>query len=60
MLLSMRLRRWLFAVLVLPLVGRVLTRVGLRVEATRPRAGRTLTGVGEILGASQRQRRLPR
>jgi len=39
MFLSMRLRRWLFAVLVLPLVGRVLTRVGSRVEAT-PAAGR--------------------
>jgi len=60
MLLSMRLRRWLFGVLVLPLVGRVLTRVGLRVGATRPRAGRTLTGVGEILGAGQRQRRSPK
>ncbi len=56
----MRLRRWLFGVLVLPLLGRVLTRVGLRVQATRPRAGRTLTGIGEILGAGQRQRRSPK
>jgi len=60
MFLSMRLRRWLFGVLVLPLLGRVLTRVGLRVQATRPRAGRTLTGIGEILGAGQRQRRSPK
>jgi len=60
MFLSMRLRRWLFGVLVLPLIGRVLTRVGSRVGATRPRAGRTLTGIGEILGAGQRQRRSPR
>jgi len=60
MLLFMRLRRWLFAVWVLPLVGRVLTRVGLRVQATRPRAGRTLTGIGQTLGAGRRQRRSPR
>jgi hypothetical protein len=60
MLLSMRLRRWLFAVLVLPLIGRVLTRIGSRVESTRPQAGRTLTGIGQTLGAGQRQRRSPR
>ena len=59
-LLSVRLRQWLFAVLVLPLLGRVLTRVGSRVQTTRPGAGRTLTGIGQALRAGRRQRRSPR
>jgi hypothetical protein len=46
-LLSTRLRTWLFLVLVLPLLGRVLEAVGVRVGQTRPRAGDALTDAGQ-------------
>ena len=47
LLLSTRLRTWLFVALVLPLFGRVLEAVGIRVGQTRPRAGVALTGAGQ-------------
>ena len=47
LLLSTRLRTWLFVALVLPLFGRVLEAVGLRVGQSRPRAGGALTNAGQ-------------
>ena len=47
--LSARLRSWLLFALVLPLVGRVLTAVGVRVGSRRPGVGRALTGTGDRL-----------
>ena len=46
-LLSTRLRTWLFLVHVLPLFGRVLEAVGVRVGQSRPRAGGALTNAGQ-------------
>jgi len=54
--LSSRFRRWLLLVLVLPLVGRVLEAVGLRVAPDRPRAGRALTSTGQRLQRGRRRR----
>ena len=48
-LVSTRLRRWLFAVLVVPLVGRLLESAGGRMSPSRPRAGQALTGAGRTL-----------
>ena len=47
LLLSTRLRTWLFVALVLPLLGRVLEAVGVRVGQNRPRAGDALAGAGQ-------------
>jgi hypothetical protein len=54
-LLSGRLRRWLLLVLVLPLAGRLLEAVGLRIAPRRPRAGRALTGTGQRLRRGRRR-----
>lgn len=56
-LLSGRFRRWLFLVLVMPLLGRVLEAVGVRVGATKPRAGETMTGLGQRMQNRGRRRR---
>ena len=48
--LSSRIRTWLLFALVLPVVGRVLTALGVRVGEKRPRAGRALTTTGERMG----------
>ena len=56
-LISTRLRRWLLVALVLPLVGRVLERIGMRVGASRPRAGRALVSTGSTLRRGRRGRR---
>jgi hypothetical protein len=55
--LSGRLRRWLFLVLVLPLFGRVLEAVGLRVGARKPRAGDAMTQIGQRMQNRGRRRR---
>ena len=44
--LSARLRRWLLFALVLPLGGRLLEGVGVRVGARNPRAGEALRRAG--------------
>ena len=43
---SRRLRTWALFTVLLPLAGRVLEAVGLRVSARNPRAGRALTTAG--------------
>ena len=53
--LSTRLRRWLFAVLVLPLAGRLLEKLGVRLTPRRPRVGTALTGVGQTLRPKRRR-----
>ena len=47
--LSSRIRTWLLFALVLPVVGRILTAVGVRVGDRRPGVGRALTGTGDRL-----------
>ena len=47
--LSSRVRTWLLFALVLPIVGRILTAVGIRVGDRRPGVGRALTGTGNRL-----------
>ncbi|MCW2616714.1 MAG: hypothetical protein JWN08_3708 [Frankiales bacterium] len=44
--LSSRVRTWVLFAVLLPVVGRVLEAVGLRVGAKNPRAGRALTSAG--------------
>ena len=51
--LSARLRRWVLLVVVLPLVGRVLESVGVRVGSRSPRAGRLLSSTGGHLRGPQ-------
>lgn len=55
--LSSRIRRWLFAVLILPLLGRGLERMGGKVGRGRPRAGRALTQTGQVLQAGRSRSR---
>ena len=47
--LSSRIRTWLLFALVLPVVGRILTAVGVRVGERRPGVGRALPGTGDRL-----------
>ena len=47
--LSSRIRTWLLFALVLPVVGRLLRALGLRVGEKRPKAGRALTSTGDRL-----------
>ena len=47
--LSSRIRTWLLFALVLPLVGRVLSALGVRVGERRPGVGRALTSTGDRL-----------
>ena len=49
-LLSSRIRSWVLFALVLPLVGRLLSALGVRIAERRPRAGQALTTTGERLG----------
>ena len=56
-LLSARFRTWILLVLVLPLLGRVLEAIGLRVAPKRPRAGNVLTGAGQRMQHRGRRRR---
>jgi hypothetical protein len=56
-LLSGRFRSWLFLVLVLPLFGKVLEALGMRVGATKPRAGDAMTGLGQRMQNRGRRRR---
>ena len=44
--LSARLRRWFLLVFVMPLVGRVLEAVGVRLGSRSPRLGRALSSTG--------------
>ena len=44
--LSSRVRTWVLFAVLLPIVGRVLETVGLRVGARNPSAGRALTKAG--------------
>ncbi|MCW2726843.1 MAG: hypothetical protein JWN35_3764 [Frankiales bacterium] len=52
--LSGRFRRWLLLVLVVPLVGRLLEAIGVRIAPRRPGAGRTLTRTGRRLRRGRR------
>ncbi len=52
--LSARLRRWVLLVVVLPLVGRVLEAVGVRLPG---RAGRVVGRGGSVLRGPQTRRR---
>ena len=60
--LSARLRSWVLFALVLPLVGRVLEAVGVRVAPRSPRAGNALTSAGGYarMGRGRRGRRARR
>ena len=51
--LSARVRRWFLLVVVLPIVGRVLQAVGVRVAARSPRAGGALGTLGGHLRGPQ-------
>lgn len=51
---SARLRRWLLLALVLPVVGRLLEVLGVRITGRSPRAGAALTRAG---GYARRPRR---
>ena len=59
--LSSRVRTWVLFAVLLPTVGRVLERIGLRVGAKNPRAGNALTTAGGLArrptGRSRRRRR---
>jgi hypothetical protein len=55
--LSGRLRRWVLVALVLPVLGRVLLALGVRVEQRNPRTGRALTKAGSLAGSRSRRRR---
>ncbi len=55
--LSARLRRWLLLVLVLPVAGRLLETVGVRVGARSPRAGQALTRAASYARTPTRRRR---
>ena len=46
--LSRRLRTWLVLSLVLPVVGRLLRAVGVRVSGRNPRVGQALVGAGDV------------
>ena len=48
--LSSRVRTWVLFALVLPIVGKVLSAVGVRVGEKRPKAGKALTSTGDRLG----------
>jgi len=52
--LSRRLRSWVLVALVLPVVGKALRGLGVRLEQRNPRAGRAVGKAGEI--ASRRGR----
>ena len=59
-LLSTRLRRWLFFVVGLPLIARLLHRIADTVESRRgpsSRAVSLLRGSGDLVGTSRRRRR---
>ncbi len=47
--LSARLRRWILLAFVLPLVGRVLEALGVRIGGRSPRAGSALRSAGGSL-----------
>jgi hypothetical protein len=55
--LSARLRSWLLFALVLPLVGRLLQAVGVRVAPRNARAGQLLTQAGGLAQGGRRRRR---
>lgn len=57
---SRRLRQWVLLALILPLAGRLLEAVGVRVGGRNPRAGRALRGTAGYLrpqGQGRRRRR---
>lgn len=59
--LSARLRRWFLLVVVLPLVGRILQALGIRVAGRNPRAARVLGRAGgHLRGPQTDPRALPR
>jgi len=55
--LSRRLRRYLFLVVALPLIGRLLEALGERVAASRPGASRGLRDAGRRLQSRRRRGR---
>ena len=55
--LSARLRTWLLFALVLPLVGRLLEVVGVRVAGRSPRVGNALTSAGSLARTPKQRRR---
>jgi hypothetical protein len=61
--LSRRFRTWLLFTLLLPVVGRVLQALGVRVSDRSPRAGKALTSVGGAVrgprGKARRGRTAP-
>ena len=59
-LLSRRLRTWFLLSLLLPLVGRVLEGVGLRVGRRSPRVGQLLTSTGGVVRFPRGARRARR
>jgi hypothetical protein len=58
--LSARLRQWFFVVVILPIVGRVLQALGVRVTRRSPRVGGALSTVGDTLRTPRRGRSLLR
>lgn len=55
--LSARLRSWVLFALVLPLVGKLLQAVGVRVAPRNARAGRLLDQAGGLAQGGRRRRR---
>jgi len=47
--LSSRVRTWVLFAVLLPLVGRILEKVGVRVADRNPRAGRALASTSELM-----------
>ena len=58
--LSARVRQYLLLAFLVPLVGRLLQRIGVRVGARNPRAGQLLTQAGSYVSRplTREQRRL--
>ncbi len=56
-LLSRRVRAWVAFALVLPLIGRVLQALGVRVSERNPRVGKALTTAGGVALTPRRRRR---
>jgi len=58
--LSSRVRTWVLFAVLLPLVGRILEKVGVRVADRNPRAGRALASTSELMRRRPGNRRSAR
>lgn len=53
---SRRLRSWVLFALVLPVAGKLLRKLGVRVQDRNPRAGKALTQAGDLAARRKRGR----